>query len=121
MLIGRSNYLVEREVFGVVRPRERAQAADDELGGVGEAVEDDDAEARGEKLQHGVARTRSETGQPAAGERSQTLAAIATWGTAVDGAGPAVGVRETVEEAVEGSRRRWRRRCRCGGAGGEIG
>jgi len=64
VLIGRSNYLVEREVFGVVRPRERAQAADDELGGVGEAVEDDDAEARGEQLQHGVSRTRSrsETG-----------------------------------------------------------
>ena len=41
---------MEREVFGVVRPRERAQAADDELGGVGEAVEDDDAEARGEQL-----------------------------------------------------------------------
>ena len=71
---------MEREVFGVVRPRERAQAADDELGGVGEAVEDDDAEARGEQLQHGVARmssrSRSETGQPAAGERSQTLAAV---------------------------------------------
>ena len=50
---------MEREVFGVVRPRERAQAADDELGGVGEAVEDDDADARGEQLQHGVARTRT--------------------------------------------------------------
>ena len=111
---------MEREVFGVVRPRERAQAADDELGGVGEAVEDDDADARGEQLQHGVARTRSrsETGQPAVGERPQTLAAVAAWGTAVDGAGAAVGVRKTVEEAVEGQatavqvrqcrRRRWR-------------
>lgn len=107
---------MEREVFGVVRPRERAQAADDELGGVGEAVEDDDVEARGEQLQHGVARTRSrsrsETGQPVAGESSQTLAAVAAWGTAVDGAGAAVGVRETVEEAVEGSGRGRRRRCR---------
>jgi len=46
------------------------------------------------------------------------------WGTAVDGAGAAVGVRETVEEAVEGSGRGRRRRCRyggVGGAGGEIG
>ena len=93
---------MEREVFGVVRPRERAQAADDELGGVGEAVEDDDAEARGEQLQHGVARTRSrsrsETGQPAAGESSQTLAAVAAWerwwrgqgGASDGGAGAAV-------------------------------
>ena len=61
--------------------------------------------------------SRSETGQPAAGERSQTLAAVAAWGTEVDGAGAAVGVRETVEEAVEGSGRGRRRRCRCGGAG----
>ena len=43
-------------------------------------------------------------GQPATGERSQTLAAVAAWGTAVDWAGAAVGVRETVEETVE---RRW--------------
>jgi len=39
----------------------------------------------------------------------------------VDGAGAAVGVRETVEEAVEGSGRGKRRRCRCGGAGGTGG
>ena len=54
------------------------------------------------------------------GERSQTLAAVAAWGMAVEGAGAAVGVRET----VEGSGRGRRRRCRCGGAGGggsEIG
>ena len=43
------------------------------------------------------------------------------WGTAVDGAGAAVGVRETVEEAVEGSGRGRRRRCTCGGAGGAGG
>jgi len=52
-------------------------------------------------------------------ERSQTLAAVAARGTAVDGAGAAVGVRETVEEAVERwwmnlaltrcARRRWER------------
>ena len=40
-------------------------------------------------------------GQPATGERSQTLAAVAAWGTAVDGAGAADGVREMVEEAVD--------------------
>ena len=42
----------------------------------------------------------------------------------MDGAGAAVGVRETVEEAVEGSGRGRRWWCRCGGAGGggdEIG
>jgi len=54
-------------------------------------------------------------------ERSLTLAAVAAWGTAVDGAGAAVGVRETVEEAVEGPGRGRRRRCRCGGAGGAGG
>jgi len=39
----------------------------------------------------------------------------------MDGAGAADGVRETVEEAVEGSGRGRRRRCRCGGAGGADG
>ena len=42
----------------------------------------------------------------------------------MDGAGAAVGVRETVEEAVEGLGRGRRWRCRCGSAGdasGEIG
>ena len=45
--------------------------------------------------------SRSETGQPAAGERSQTLPAVAAWGTAVDGAGAAVGVREGQATAVQ--------------------
>ena len=39
----------------------------------------------------------------------------------MDGAGAAVGVRETVEEAVEGSGRGRRRRCRYGGVGGADG
>jgi len=39
----------------------------------------------------------------------------------VDGAGAVVGVRETVEEAVEGSGRGRRRWCRCDGAGGASG
>ena len=47
---------------------------------------------------------RSEKGQPATGECSKTLAAVAAWGTVVDRARAAVGVRETMEEAVE---RRW--------------
>ena len=38
--------------------------------------------------------------QPAAGEHSQTLGAVVAWGTTVDGAGAAVGVREMAEEAV---------------------
>lgn len=38
-----------------VFPGERGDAADGELGGVLEAVDDDGAEARGEQLQHGVA------------------------------------------------------------------
>jgi hypothetical protein len=47
-------HLVEREVAGVV-PRERGDAADGQLGGVVEVVDDDGAEAREEELQHGVA------------------------------------------------------------------
>jgi hypothetical protein len=38
-----------------VVPRERGDAADGELGGVVEVVDDDGAEAREEELQHGVA------------------------------------------------------------------
>jgi len=63
----------------------------------------------GASARRGAAPKPRTTGR--AEERSQTLAAVAAWGTAV-------GVRETVEEAVEGSGRGRRRRCRRGGAGG---
>jgi len=59
---------------------------------------------RGAAARRTLAARRGSRRTGRAEERSQTLAAVAAWGTAVDGAGAAVGVRETVEEAVE---RRW--------------
>jgi hypothetical protein len=50
----RPRHLVEREVAGVV-PREHGDAANGQLGGVVEVVDNDDAEACEEELQHSVA------------------------------------------------------------------